>query len=801
MTFKVKTGINVGNKNIIDDRSRYQLADSLPTATPTLNLDFVNQSAIDPRLTFTRTSSATYVGADGLIAYANTNEPRFENATSNNQPLGLLMEYQRINLALSSSKFDDTANWTPGVARVDQDVTVAAPDGSSSTYKITATGTSFPRVSRGTNGITAQTYCWSVYVKPGNVNYVHATFEIAGSQVVRFFGNLSTLATSSSVSYGTISCVPTLTPVGNGWYRFAGAITVTTAGNYTMYFGPASGMNTTAAIGDYIWAWGSQLEAGTSYMTRPSSYIPTVDTFSYRQSLASYRDSTDGLIKYAGFNILTYSNAFTNAAWQRGGNTTLTANADYAPDGTNTATRIKMPTGAGTWMSQQFTAVAGTTYIFSVYAKSTSSTPTLNLVFEPTFGAGTPLSGSTNITATGTWTRYSITYTAAASTTYVVTIENQGNNVAVDALIWGAQLEVGTTPTLYSSTASASSAAARPIYNPLTRQNRQWWFEPAATNLMPKSVVDADGWAGIGTITTINAATAPDGTTTAALSTVPAGGAVYDPYYNVGCTVSSSTVYTWSAYVKLGTMVAADYKFAVYDLTNSTFIGSELVPAVTPVNYEWRRITYTFTTPSTCVLVRPYMFRNSSTGAGGTVYTWGGQLEAGYVPSSYIPTTGSAATRSADVFTSAQTTRQYDNLVTNSTNWMNWNEGTFVVDLDFSDTTGSPFILKGSTSEYATIRAWNGIGTWNGTSQIDTFSPTSNVSSYASYAVSFNANGRTLMLNGGTANTGSGAFNTTPTTISFGGDGGGRMISGHMKNVIFYPTTMSNTQLLSLTRV
>jgi hypothetical protein len=37
-----------------------------PSVRPTLDLDFANSKTLDPRITFTRASGGSYVGADGL---------------------------------------------------------------------------------------------------------------------------------------------------------------------------------------------------------------------------------------------------------------------------------------------------------------------------------------------------------------------------------------------------------------------------------------------------------------------------------------------------------------------------------------------------------------------------------------------------------------------------------------------------------------------------------------------------------------------------------------------------------------
>lgn len=62
---------------------------------PSLLLDFIRGTTIDPRLTFRRASAATYTDPKGIIQTAAINEPRFEYVNGVSQ--GLLMEEQRSN--------------------------------------------------------------------------------------------------------------------------------------------------------------------------------------------------------------------------------------------------------------------------------------------------------------------------------------------------------------------------------------------------------------------------------------------------------------------------------------------------------------------------------------------------------------------------------------------------------------------------------------------------------------------------------------------------------------------------------
>lgn len=129
-----------------------------------------------------------------------------------------------------------------------------------------------------------------------------------------------------------------------------------------------------------------------------------------------------------------------------------------------------------------------------------------------------------------------------------------------------------------------------------------------------------------GSITaTANTTVAPDGTTTADTITVvaSAGIGIY-----ATAAVAPSTQYTFSMYVKLGTMAAADFKLAFRDDTAGVFIASDVAPTQVPTASGWTRISYTLTTPVGCALLRAYAFRNSAAVAG-TVFLWGAVLNAG----------------------------------------------------------------------------------------------------------------------------------------------------------------------------
>jgi hypothetical protein len=247
---------------------------NFPSTRPSLNLNFARSQKLDPRITFTRTSSATRVNSDGLIEVVSANSPRFDFDPISGESLGLLVEEQRTNLYVFSEN-PESAFFQPELVSFSSNSAIA-PDGNLTADKIISpVGANGASISQGINISSGATLTGSAFVKYADLDRLEIvllsnnnTTPYARATINPING---TITTAVAAFNGGTNPSASVVSYGNGWYRFSVTVTypaVTLAGMRvaTLDSGGALGDGTKGTF-----VWGMQLEVGSF----PTSYIPT----------------------------------------------------------------------------------------------------------------------------------------------------------------------------------------------------------------------------------------------------------------------------------------------------------------------------------------------------------------------------------------------------------------------------------------------------------------------------------------------------------------------------------------------
>ncbi len=241
-------------------------------AIPSLDLRFADsKSLVDATtgsnlVTFTRASSGTFVGSDGVIKTATNDAPRFDHNPTTGESLGLLVEEQRANLLLRSEEFDN-ASWILGAATVTPNA-VAAPNGSSTADQLVeTTATANHEASQSFTPIANTSYTFSCYLKAATSSTcgLRVSANLTGSGVIC---SVDLSAKTATVTSGTGTA--TITTLADGWFRVSLTATASASPSSTFAYVFRS-LGSTGSTSNSVYLWGAQLEAGAF----PTSYIPT----------------------------------------------------------------------------------------------------------------------------------------------------------------------------------------------------------------------------------------------------------------------------------------------------------------------------------------------------------------------------------------------------------------------------------------------------------------------------------------------------------------------------------------------
>lgn len=294
--------IGVSSKGIAVARSRLRRA---------LDIVFAGAQTLDPRITFTRASTATRFNASGVLTSEAINAARFDYDPVTLAPKGLLIEEQRTNLVTYSEQFDNAA-WAKTRSSITANA-IVSPDGTADADKLVedTTASNTHLLTQGISFTSGTAYTCSIFAKQAEAGrFLQVTLPAAA------FG--TTLRGAFDLTNGTFaltaSTTGSITPVGNGWYKcsITGTATATISATLGVFIANSSAVSAAAVTytGDGtsgIYIWGAQLEAGAF----ATSYIPTV---------ASQVTRAADLALMTGTNFSSWYNAtegtlFAQADW------------------------------------------------------------------------------------------------------------------------------------------------------------------------------------------------------------------------------------------------------------------------------------------------------------------------------------------------------------------------------------------------------------------------------------------------------------------------------------------------------
>jgi len=504
------------------------------------------------------------------------------------------------------------------------------------------------------------------------------------------------------------------------------------------------------------------------------------------------RVNSAGLIEIVPKNLVTYSNNFSDGAWEKQ-SSSVNDNVIVSPDGTQNASKfIATATNAFHAIWNGLNTYTGT-FTFSVYAKKGEyNFLILQDQFSGTFACGFNLNtgvvafgSNTTIESVGNgWYRCSVRFTASAQdviptiTISPTTSAGYLGNGTSGGYIWHAQLENFATATEYFPTTTRLNI---PRIDYTNGSCPSLLVEPQRTNdALYSEQFDNAAWAKYNATVTANNVISPDGTQNADRVVFTTDGYLYQEKAITGWASATLSIYTKTTTQKI-----------VFG--GATPAGTDTYSTINVGNGWYRQILKrTFTISGTGLLqILPI-------GSNETLYFWGCQVEQGSYATSYVPTVASSVTRNADVISK-----------TGISSLIGQTEGTMFLDIKAQLNTADEqdfSISDGTTNNRVIIRITStgvirGIGVFAGNVEFNIGGTSYTSGNRYKIALAYKNNDVVLYING------TSAASTSTTTISgtlsrLGFDvftNGAQIIVSPVNSAQLYKTKLSNTELAQLT--
>ena len=548
--------------------------------------------------------------------------------------------------------------------------------------------------------------------------------------------------------------------------------------------------------------------------------------FTFTRASAATRVNADGNIEKETGNLLLQSNSF-DTTWDTANSPTLTS-GQSGYDGSSNAWLLSKPAASFVNINQDISISGVVTY--SVYLKAgTNSTAIIRALrtggadnqFFVDLSNGTSTFASTSIIdyviedVGGGWYRTSISVNDSGLVRFFIYPEAPfGNTTAGNIYIQDAQLEQGLVARDVITTTTAA------VYGGITDNTPRLDYtdsscpalllEPQRSNLLPHSEYTGS-WLTPNSTLTQNDVLSPEGVQNATKFEFSASGS--GSTYALRPNASQLTFtndYLFSVFIKKGNTryvtLAADFFTTStnlgFDLDNGT---AESGGVIESYGNDWFRLSITNNVTGDADRTGAfYIYLPDSLGAensvsGNYAYVYGADIQEASYPTSYIPTYGSSVSRVVETCTDAGTSTAF-----NSTGGVLYVEIAAFAD----DGTGRVICLSDGTNSHRVLLAYDGNTNQiqafhsNGVDIINLLFVVSDITNFHKIAFKYSLNDFALWVDGvevltdfsGTTN-----ISNTFNNLKFENASGSSDFYGKTKEVIYFPTALSDLDLAILT--
>lgn len=442
--------------------------------------------------------------------------------------------------------------------------------------------------------------------------------------------------------------------------------------------------------------------------------------FDFSRSSTGTRVNSDGYIEEVPWNLITYSEDYSSGSWVKS-NTTTIANDTISPRGTQDATKI-YPNSSGNFRhirNALFSQSSGLE-TFSIFAKAGELDHLvlidydgggIGIDFDLTNGVATdnatsPFDNVDMIDYGDGW--YRCVATATDMYFYWILSDNGGLSVTANGtdglFIWGAMVNEGTSVKPYIKTTDRLDVPRLDYSDGASCASLL--LEPQRTNKSNNSE-DWTSYSKNNCTAIVNQAVSPNGATTADQLDFGSGSGYFAESATTITAASTYSVFVkYIDYQYIQIIGTGDSKhYANFDIQNGAIgnVGSRATASIEDYGNGWYRCIINYNSGTFAGGARVYKVASltagwaSGGGVAGSFYFWGNQMEVGTFVTSYIPTSGSTTTRTADSFQSV-----------NASNWSSV-EGTINLNLQAfeGDNTYRQFSLYGSGNDSLVISYTN----------------------------------------------------------------------------------------------